>query len=51
MPAEDCVPIRRDSLAHSVTWRCVSPVDPPRDRDMIRIHLDTATVYALSLSQ
>ena len=47
--AEDCVPIKGDSLEHAVMWRDVTPADLPRGGYMIRIHLDNATVYALSL--
>lgn len=46
--AEDCVPIKGDSLAHRVAWKNVSLADLPPGRYMIRLHLDNATVYALS---
>jgi len=45
--ADDCVPIKGDSLAHEVSWKDRS--DLPHERCMIRIHLDNATVYALSI--
>ena len=47
--AEDCIPIKGDSLDHAVAWKGVSLRDLPRGRYMIRIHLDNAIVYALSL--
>jgi len=47
--AEDCGLIKGDSLGHAVAWKGVSLADLPRGRYMIRIHLDNATVYALSL--
>jgi len=49
--ADDCLPIRGDSLAHAVEWRSSSLTDLLPGRYMIRLHLDNATVYALSLTQ
>ncbi len=45
--ADDCVPIKGDSLAHEVAWK--GKTDVPHERCMIRIHLDNATVFALSV--
>jgi hypothetical protein len=47
--ADQCVPIQGNSLAHAVNWKDVSLGDLPPDRYIIRIHLDNATVFALSL--
>ena len=47
--AEDCVSIKGDSLAHKLAWKGVSLGDLPRGHYMLRIHLDNATVFALSL--
>lgn len=47
--ADDCVPVKGDSLAHDVMWRSKALADLPRGRYMIRIHLDNATVYAVSV--
>jgi len=49
--ADDCLPIRGDSLAHAVEWRSSSLTDLLPGRYMIRLHLDNATVYALSFTQ
>jgi hypothetical protein len=48
--ADECLPIRGDSLAHVVEWKGVSLSDLPPGRYMIRLHLDNAIAYALSLT-
>lgn len=47
---EDSIPIKGDSLAHAVKWNGASLSDLPPGQYMIRLHLNNATVYALSLS-
>ncbi len=47
--ADDCEPVKGDSLAHRVAWKGKAPADLPHTEYMIRIHLDNATVYAISL--
>jgi hypothetical protein len=47
--ADDCVPVTGDSLRHPVAWRGRSLADLPAGRYMLRLHLRSATVYAVTL--
>lgn len=45
---EDAVPIQGDSLRHKVGWKDQSLAKLPAGRYMLRLHLENATVFAVS---
>lgn len=47
--ADECSPLSGDSLVHTVNWKSALLSELPLDQYMVRIHLDNATVFALSL--
>jgi hypothetical protein len=47
----DALPIHGDDLRHSVSWEGRSLSDLAAGRYMLRLHLDRAQVYALTLSR
>ncbi|MCX6380959.1 MAG: hypothetical protein NT023_16030 [Armatimonadetes bacterium] len=47
--ANECTPLSGDSLSHTVSWKGTSLSELPLEKYMIRIHLNSATVFALSL--
>jgi hypothetical protein len=48
---DDAVPIKSDSLRQSVRWKSRSIEKLPAENYMLRLHLENATVYALSLKR
>lgn len=46
---DECVPIKGDSLRHPVAWKVRQIASLPPGRYMLRLHLERATVYAVSL--
>ena len=50
LSAEDALPIRGDSLRHPVRWRSSSLSALPPGEYLLRLHLEKATVYSLTLS-
>lgn len=46
---DDAIPIKGDSLRHPVRWKSHSITQLPAQRYLLRLHLENATVYALSL--
>jgi hypothetical protein len=46
--ADDVEPITGDSLRHKVKWKFEQPL-PAAPRCLVRIHLDRATLYAVTL--
>ena len=44
---DDCTPLAGDSLHHVVTWKAGKPL--PAGRHLLRLHLRSATVYAITL--
>ena len=46
---DDAVPIQGDGLRLPVTWKGRSLADLPRGRYLLRLHLDHAEVFALTL--
>jgi len=47
---EDAEPIKGDSLSHDVRWNNRTVLDLADGFYLLRLHLDQATVYALTLS-
>ncbi len=47
---DDAVPIRGDSLRHVVRWKSRAISDLPDQDYLLRIHLERATIYALTLT-
>jgi hypothetical protein len=47
---DDAVPIQGDSLRHQVSWRGRTLNELPPGRYLVRLHLDNATVYAVSFA-
>ena len=45
---EDAVPLRGDSLRHAVAWKGRDLKTLPPGRYHLRLHLENATVYALT---
>lgn len=48
---EDAVPIKGDSLRHRVAWRSKSLAELAEGDYMLRLHLENATLYALTFSE
>lgn len=46
---DSCTPVKGDDLRHVVQWKDKSLSDLPEGRYMIRIFLDNATLYAVSI--
>ncbi|MBM3844777.1 MAG: hypothetical protein FJ405_00635 [Verrucomicrobia bacterium] len=46
---DEATPITGDSLRHSIRWRERGVKDLPAGNHMLRLHLDNATIYALSI--
>lgn len=46
---EDCLPIRGDSLRHPVRWKERTLAQLPPGPHLLRLHLEKATVYAVTL--
>lgn len=46
---EDAVPLAGDSLRHSVAWKEKTLRDLPSGRHVLRVHLDQAELFALTL--
>ncbi len=46
---DETIPIRGDSLNHNIKWRDCKLTDLDRRPYLLRLHLDDATVYALTL--
>lgn len=45
---EDCLPVRGDSLRHRIAWKSQRLDQLPPGRYLLRLHLDNATVFAVS---
>lgn len=48
---EAAIPMKSDSLSHTVQWRDQQLKDLPAGNYHLRLHLDNATVYALTLQK
>jgi hypothetical protein len=46
---DDCRPLAGDSLRHAVTWQDKTLADLPAGRYQVRLHLDRAAVFALTI--
>ncbi|HOW73512.1 MAG TPA: hypothetical protein PKY77_23165 [Phycisphaerae bacterium] len=46
---DDCLPIRGDSLRHSVTWKDRKLGDLAAGKYLLRLHLERAAVYSVTL--
>ena len=46
---DEAVPVQGDSLRHKVRWRNCKLTDLDGSAYLLRLHLDEATVYALTL--
>ena len=46
---QDAVPLQGDSLNHHVTWQGRTVADLPAGDILLRLHLENAVVYALSM--
>jgi hypothetical protein len=46
---DDCMPAKGDSLAHALGWRGGQPADLPPGPHLLRLHLDHAEIFAVTL--
>ena len=46
---DDAVPIKGDSLRHAVAWQKSKIDELPPGRYLLRLHLENATVFAITL--
>ena len=48
-PKADAVPLTGDNLRHEAAWKTATPGGLPSAEVMIRIHLENAEVFAITL--
>jgi hypothetical protein len=46
---EDCLPVKSDNLAHEMRWKEKQISDLPPGRYLLRVHLQKADLFAISL--